>query len=579
MRPHDPSAAVEALLTRGEARFAAGDLKAAEQHFRAALGAAPTHTRALNDLAVVLHATDRLAEAETTLLKAAVFDSMDPSPLVNLASMAHAAGRLAEARGYVALAREGRCGAPDLEQLAALEQAMPPPLHARVRAKASRTGFRASFAEVDISPLADGDAQLVMQGLFTAAPRMATHHAGPLKMQLLLIEDQGGARALLVSADIFGFDAAMVAAVRAAAAGFGLAQDAVLLNASHTHYGVATFAGAVPGLGVKDCGYATAVTDAIGGALPTLVDALAPAGLSWARAHAQIGFNRRGRSGDKVVMTPNLQAHYETETPLLVVHRGDGELCVLLNHGCHPTGLAKSTGLSPDFVGAARDAIADQLGAGVTVMFLQGAAGNIKHGWLERDVPRWSATPQTTERAGRGLAEAVCQALAGELSPVSGPIQTRQVRYAAPLKPRGDLAAVLAHPANRHVSASMLAEWASGVRVTFGERAPGELSSTVYGLSIGDLALCGFAGEPVAELAASIRARSGRAGVVFVLGYTNGIDAYLPTDLMVEEGGYESYRSHFVYLMPSAFAVGVERAVLDAAARSLAVLDPRGESQ
>ena len=559
------------LLEEGEAAFGRGDLTGAERLFRAVLKRDPTNAPALNDLAVVLHATGRVEEAEAAFLRACIFDPEDAYPLVNLVAIAREAGRLTEAAAYLkcALSR-GADPATLRDEMAALRQATAPDaVPARLREAIPPSGYRAAFAEVDITPLVS-DGACALQGLFTPTPRLATGVDAPLKMQLLLLEDVDGARAFIVSADIFAFDPAMVEGVRVHAARHQLAPEAVLLNASHTHYGPGTFGRALPGLGRLDRPYAERLTELIGHALPKLEAALAPAGLAWTRTRAQIGFSRRTSVRGSVVMVPNPEAYYERETPILVVHRADGGLCVLVNHGCHPTGLAKSTAISPDFVGAFRDRLAESLGEAATGMFLQGAAGDIKHGFLLNDVPQWSADPGATADVGARLARAVYGALEGGVSPVTGPIRARRARIRAPLRPRPPVAQVFSDPANAHVGRAMLNEWAAHVSGTWPEAPPAHLESTLYGLTIGSVGLCAFTGEPVAALAGRIRERAGHE-VVFVLGYTNGVDAYFPTDAMVREGGYEAYRSHFVYLLPSAFAEGVEGAVLDAVDAALGV--------
>jgi hypothetical protein len=68
-------------------------------------------------------------------------------------------------------------------------------------------------------------------------------------------------------------------------------------------------------------------------------------------------------------------------------------------------------------------------------------------------------------------------------------------------------------------------------------------------------------GEPVAELARDLRRLNNNPDATFILGYTNGLIGYLPTDDMIEEGGYEPGSSHFVYLQPSALDVGAGSAI------------------
>ena len=51
----------------------------------------------------------------------------------------------------------------------------------------------------------------------------------------------------------------------------------------------------------------------------------------------------------------------------------------MVNHGCHPTGLGPQAVISSDYPGVMRKALTDR-GVADVVMFLQGAAGNLKQG-------------------------------------------------------------------------------------------------------------------------------------------------------------------------------------------------------
>jgi hypothetical protein len=103
-----------------------------------------------------------------------------------------------------------------------------------------------------------------------------------------------------------------------------------------------------------------------------------------------------------------------------------------------------------------------------------------------------------------------------------------------------------------------------------------ELPVEVQTLRLGEqVAMTALAGEPVAELADGLRQAMPPADVQMLLGYTNGLEAYLPTDRIVREGGYEGAGAKTVYLLPAPFAQGVEQRLGDAvSAGAAAVADP-----
>lgn len=78
--PNNP----DTLYQRGVVRMAMRDLKGAEQDLRQAMEIAPTHTAALNDLAVLLSAQGRKDEAEKLLQKVLAINPNDPQAADNL---------------------------------------------------------------------------------------------------------------------------------------------------------------------------------------------------------------------------------------------------------------------------------------------------------------------------------------------------------------------------------------------------------------------------------------------------------------------------------------------------------------
>jgi Flp pilus assembly protein TadD len=74
----------DALYQRGVVRMASKDVKGAEQDLRQALALAPSHTAAMNDLAVLLGAQGRKAEARALLEKVLAINPTDPMAKDNL---------------------------------------------------------------------------------------------------------------------------------------------------------------------------------------------------------------------------------------------------------------------------------------------------------------------------------------------------------------------------------------------------------------------------------------------------------------------------------------------------------------
>lgn len=555
---------LEDLIKQGENAFAQGQINEARQYFQRALDINPGYADALNNLAVLCHHSGDLDQAELLFLRASALARDPADALVNLSSVACQSGLIPESTGYLerALVLEGETPRI-LEQMSFLCDAMGDPvasaqLYRRARAASDSiaVSWRASFCEVDITPQLNDNVEL--QGYFGPS-RVAERIVSPLKMQVLLTEDGFGKRALFVSADIFGFGPEMQRVVHQYAAIWGIEPAAVVLNASHTHYGPGTATHMVAGLGRFDHGFANRVCAGIGEALPALYQDLQSADLSFSQADSQIGFNRRSRQGEHIEMLPNPQGHYETATPTLLIKRADGRRLIMVNHGCHPTGLGAAAVICADYPGVMRDRLIERDAADVA-MFFQGAAGDIKQGAQVGDKIGWIAGYEDVKILGQRLADDVISAL-GTLTPIEGPLRAVEQTIEAPLQATAGAEAELIRPENARVNREMLQNWAAVVDLIHPDK-PTSLSYTLSCVSLGQALFVNMPCEPMAITAGRIRELSTRHDVVFTLGYTNGLFGYLPADEMIAEGGYEAHSSAFVYSLPSPFAEGVEHGIL-----------------
>lgn len=237
--------------------------------------------------------------------------------------------------------------------------------------------FRTAFAEVDITPKISDANPVYLQGM-AGKERKAIGVGSPLKMQMLLIEDEHYTRFLFVSADIFGFGSEMVELVRKTATGWGIPPEGIILNASHTHYAPGTVSHASRTLGPYFKEYAVEVAGIICNSLTTLYDNLEKSYIYSGKADVSVGINRRLEREGKIEFYPNENGEYDHHSPLLLIEQKQtNKRIIMVNHGCHPTGLGTENNISADFPGYFRDELI-KTGKVEHVMYLQGASGDIK---------------------------------------------------------------------------------------------------------------------------------------------------------------------------------------------------------
>ncbi len=434
-------------------------------------------------------------------------------------------------------------------------------------ARPNSTGFRAAAVALDITPGLDGR-NVPLQG-YAGPPRIARQKLTPLLLQLLLIEDARRERCLLVGGDLFGFDRSTVQAVREALEAWGIGPESIVLNASHTHCAPGTVGNVPAVLGAYVPGYARAIAQGVVQVMPTLYDALAEAHLSVGAVEARIGVNRRLLRDGRVVFAPNPHGEYDTHTPVLRIDLpGPSRTIVVVSHACHPTGLNAAPVLAGGYPSWFREALLRRIGRG-SVLFLQGAAGSAKLA-AANDPASFSRSPQDVVDQAQRLADAVAGALDGELTPVRGELRAALRTVKPPLAESltdERLRAIASDPARDALTRS----WAAGV-LALDDRGRCELE--VQTLRIGDrVTLVTFPGEPVAELSLRLRREVPEASDAFILGYTNGLRAYLPTAEMVRQGGYEADQAHQAYLLAAPFTEEVEPLLVQAVREQLSRAD------
>jgi glycosyltransferase involved in cell wall biosynthesis len=595
-------------IEQGEILYAEGKMEEAEAYFHKTLRAEPRNAEALNNLGVIAYARGDIQKAEGYFLEALANEASHLDSIMNLANIYEGTRQWAQVvelsekflrendhnsdvlnllanacieLGHKEKAKEvlirSLCVNPSQkavkETLRKLQSAPRVPLPSP-----GSESFRAAFTEINITPVVSQKTPVLLQGM-AGSPRKAVRASTPLMIQLLLLEDGHFTKVLFVSADIFGFGPEIVEPVKEAAAQWGIQPEGIVLNASHTHYAPGTISHVADELGPYYEDYAHQISKTITGHLTALVEGLEKCDLWLGRSDAKIGVNRRRCQDGKVRFGPNEQGYYETITPFLVCRfKHNGFKIIVVNHGCHPTGLGSENAVSSDYPGYLRQSLIDNKAADA-VMFLQGAAGSSKESIRKQTEPVFCETSTDAQQNGDFLAVSIMEVLANELLLVEGPIFCVQKRFSLPLRepPSREVLKSLAtatksSPATRQWATNLMALYPSG-------KYPQELSLDIQFIALGEAAFfMTLPGEPVAQLGQKLRQIGEDPDRTFLLGYTNGLLGYLVTDQMIDEGGYEVETSPVYYLLPSAFDKGSETEILAAAQTCVQTYKEKGSA-
>jgi hypothetical protein len=237
-------------------------------------------------------------------------------------------------------------------------------------------------------------------------------------------------------------------------------------------------------------------------------------------------------------------------------------LALLFSVACHPT-TTNNHLISAEYPGVAMTRLNQALGCAGSI-FLQGVGADTKPA-VVGDGESWRTGDWAdVAAAGAQVAEEVLTVVRDGLSAVTPALHSALLEVTWPLQSipdRGYFASICDDPA----ADALRREWAGCLleRMDAGQWVPESASLLLHGVQLGEgLRMVALEAEPVAGLGMVIE-RHYADGVTFPLGFTNGVQLYLPTSRMLSEGGYE-VESYFEYGYPAPLAAGIEDILHDA---------------
>jgi len=344
-----------------------------------------------------------------------------------------------------------------------------------------------------------------------------------------------------------------------------LAPRQILLNTSHTHVGPSVGTWAYADYTPPDRLYLRELEQAVVSAACQAQNSAREVTLWAGVTRSEVPMSRRKKDErGKVFWAPNPNGVVCDTLPIcLFKDLADEPVCLLFSVSCHPSTISGYE-ISAEYPGVAMAQIDAHLGAGVS-LFLQGTGGDAKPSVIGKNEERWRiGTWDDVTKAGNMVANEVIQALEIGLVQAEPEICAQSVEMEWPLAPsigRSGYEAMLKDSNTNE----LMRLWAGKqiVRLDRGEQLPASVPITAHGVQIGkDLRLIGLEGEAVGGLGLLIKDFYSQ-GISFPLGYANGAQLYLPTESMLDEGGYE-VESYYEYGQPTPLARGFEDILIQA---------------
>jgi hypothetical protein len=301
----------------------------------------------------------------------------------------------------------------------------------------------------------------------------------------------------------------------------------------------------------------------------------APGRLAWTQGSVGFAINRRVLEGGKWVrIGVNPGGPIDHSLPMLRVMDATGKLLgVVVNYACHCTTMSGNS-IHGDWAGCAQQYIEEDH-PGVVAMITIGCGADTN--------PEPRSSIDATEQHGRAVADEVSRMLAGPfVSLRHGPIaRLRRLELPFDTPPTQEefvkrLAAGQAPDANSF--AKRLGYHAQRMldHIRRDGRVPTTLGYPVTTWAFGtDLAMVFLPGEVVIDY--TLRLKDELDGDrLWVTAYANDVPCYIPSQRILEEGGYEADSSMISYARPTRLAPSVEDQIV-AVAKSLLSDSSRSE--
>ncbi|MBI4625431.1 MAG: neutral/alkaline non-lysosomal ceramidase N-terminal domain-containing protein [Verrucomicrobia bacterium] len=378
----------------------------------------------------------------------------------------------------------------------------------------------------------------VVQRLFAKAIAIGSDAEGP---------------AVLLTVDNCGVPASMRdELVKRLAAKTKIVNERVAICSSHTH-SAPMLAGVLPNLFSTEIPadhwtrierYTRDLTDKLEQvALAALADRQ-PARLAWGSGHVSFAHNRRG-----FVFRPE-----DHSLPVLRVAGADGKVrAVLTSYACHCTtvGFNKHHG---DWAGCAQEYLEKEFPGAIALTAIGcGADQN----------PNPRGTYEHAIEYGNALGAEAKRLAAGTLKPLAGKLECRTRQVSLPFDTLPTRAEWEAKAKEKSANVAFHAK-VQLAKLDRGEKIPTELPYLVQVWNFGrELAIVFLPGEVVVDYSLRLKLEFD-AERLWVNGYSNDVPCYIPSERILQEGGYEGATAMLYYDRPTRFAPGVEDRIIGA---------------
>ncbi len=415
--------------------------------------------------------------------------------------------------------------------------------------------WKVGVAKVKITP----DQNIWMAG-YAARTHPSQGILHDLWAKALFLEDSLENTALLITADLLGFPKEVSDQIRdVLQTEMNLSRSQIILSSSHTHTGPVLTNSLRSIYPIDDTqkaiikSYTDGLVVKIVGLAKKARNKVQPASVYAENGVVRFQVNRRNNNASKLTELVELEGPNDYAVPVLKIENQRGKnMAVVFGYACHPTVL-NGYELSGDYPGFAQLELEKKY-KGTVALFFQGAGAD------QNPLPRRSVA--LAKQYGMELAAAVERVLSEEMKPLRSYLNTAyseiNLNLNSPLSEK-ELEKII------NTSEGYLNSWATDLlgMIQTGKSIPTSYPYPVQYWQLGDQKIISLGGELVSGY--SIQLKKILGDDIFVMGYANDVMAYIPTEQVLFEGGYEGETSQMVYDMPATWKKGLESKIIQQA--------------
>jgi neutral ceramidase len=421
---------------------------------------------------------------------------------------------------------------------------------------AAEPAFKAGVASVNITP-----AELIWMAGYASRAKPAEGVEHDLHAKALALEEANGVVLVLVTTDLVGLPREISEPVaREVAKRVGLPRERLMLTSSHTHCGPVVRGNLMdaydmpPEMRPKVVAYGDVLRNKLVEVIVAAMKARKPAHLHIGQGTARFAMNRRQPTDKGIINGRNPDGPVDHSVPVLRVTSADGKLvAIAFGYACHNTTLQyfKFCG---DYAGFAQIEL-EAKHPGTQAMFWMGCGGDAN------PLPR--GTVELCRKYGKELAVAVDETLTQTpLKELTGSFAAKYGEITLPFGEIPERSKWEAEAAGKDKTAKARAKRFLKL-LDEGGKPPTEYTHyPIQVWTLGDLLWVALGGEAVVDYSFRIKKELGGERLVWVTAYANDVMAYIPSERVLKEGGYEGDSSMIPYGLPTKWAPGIEEKII-----------------